>query len=97
MKQQIIDFLVENGFSAAPQENQYMKRVRRVASEAIVNGERHVEYSTLEIRIEFIGDCWEGNSETDNHPLTQWKLRINGEDHGDFLVHDLEEFKNIFR
>lgn len=97
MKDTIIDYLVKNGFSAAPQENQYVKKVRKAASETIINGEHHIEYQTLEIRFEFIGDCWEGNSETDNHPLTQWKLRVNGEDQGDFLVHDLQEFKNIFK
>ena len=97
MKQEIIDYLVENGFCAAPEADQYIKKMRKAVGEAIVNGEHHVEYQVMEIRFEFIGDCWEGNSETDNHPLTQWKLLVNGEDIGDFLIHDLDEFKKTFR
>ena len=73
MKQQIIDYLVENGFSATLIENQYIKKVRTAAGEAVVNGEHHVEYKIVELKFEFIGDGWEGKSEEDNQPLTQWK------------------------
>lgn len=95
MKQKIIDYLIANGFVAAA-ENQYTKKVHKPVGETIVNGHHHIEYKDIEIIIEYIGDGWEGKSETENKPLTQWKLLINGNDQGDFLVHDLEEFKNTF-
>lgn len=94
MKQKIIDFLIANGFILDSTENKYTKKIHKQVGETIINGQHHIEYKDVKITIEYIGDGWEGISETINRPLTQWKVFINGNDQGDFLVHDLEEFKN---
>lgn len=97
MKNEIIEYLLSRGFVPAAEIDRYERKMRKAVQEVIMNGERHVEYQTIVLAFLFIGDGWEGNSETDNHPLTQWKFLVNDFDQGDFLVHDLEEFKNIFR
>lgn len=96
MKDEIVAYLLENGFTPA-QENVWVSKMKKAVGETIVNGEHHVEYQLVELKFEFIGDGWEGKSEEDNKLLTQWKFYINCHDEGDFLVHDLKEFKNIFR
>jgi hypothetical protein len=95
MKEEIENYLIECGFTQQS-DDVYTKQLKRQVGEMVVNGEHKIQVETLEFYIQYIGECWEGNSETDNHPLTQWKLIIQDEDHGDFLVHDAAEFKEIF-
>jgi hypothetical protein len=94
MLEEIQKYLKELGF--VQEENKYTKMFQKQVGEYIVNGERFVQMQEMEFCLEYLGEGWEGNSETDNKPLTQWKLSINEEDVGEFLVHDIEEFKKTF-
>ena len=94
MLEEIQKYLKELGF--VQEENKYTKTFQKQVGESIVNGERFVQMQEIEFCLEYVGEGWEGNSETDNHPLTQWKLSINNQDIGEFLVHDIEEFKQTF-
>jgi len=94
MLEEIQKYLKELGF--VQEENKYTKMFQKQVGESIVNGERFVQMKEIEFCLEYLGEGWEGNSETDNKPLTQWKLSINKEDVGEFLVHDIEEFKKTF-
>lgn len=95
MKEEIEKYLIECGFTQQNGDT-YAKQLKRRVGEFVINGERRIQVEPVDIKIQYIGDGWEGNSETDNRPLTQWKLIIKDEDNGDFLVHDLAEFKEIF-
>lgn len=94
MKQEIIDYLIELGF--VQDGEKFTKIFQRKVGEVVINNEHKVQIEQMEFCIEYVGEGYEGNSEQDNHPLTQWKLSINGEEHGEFLVHDADEFKSIF-
>ena len=96
MKDEIVAYLLENGFTSA-QENVWVSKMRKAVCETIVNGEHHVEYQIVELKFEFVGNGWEGRSEEDSKPLTQWNFLVNDYSQGEFLIHDLDEFKNIFR
>ena len=96
MRQAIENYLLENGFQKV-KDDLYQKNLQRRVGEIVLNGEHRVQVETLEFCIQYIGEGWEGESEENNNPLTQWKLIIADEDHGDFLVHDINEFKQIFR
>lgn len=96
MKEEIENYLLEECGFEKVKDDLYRKNFQRRVGEVIVNGEHKIQVEELEFCIEYIGEGYEGNSETDNHPLTQWKITINGEEHGEFLVHDAEEFKSIF-
>lgn len=95
MRQEIEDYLLECGFEKINTDT-YKKEFQRPVGEVIMNGERKIQIEQLEFCIQYVGEGWEGESEENNKPLTQWKLIIGGEDHGDFLIHDADEFKQIF-
>ena len=95
MKEEIVNYLLDNGFVYAG-NNKFNKLTKRAVGEVIMNGEHKIQYETVKIQMEYIGESWEGTSEEDSNPLTQWKLYVNKEDLGDFLVHDLEEFQFYF-
>lgn len=95
MKEEIEKYLIECGYTKQDGDT-YYKQLKRKVGEMIVNGQRRVQVETVDTKIQYIGDGWEGNSETDNNPLTQWKLIMQDEEQFDFLVHDVSEFKEIF-
>lgn len=92
---EIQEYLLQNGF--VQDENKFIKQVQQKAGEMIVNGHRQIQVRKVEIAIEFIGDGYEQTEGYDKIPLTQWNLHVNDEDHGDFLIHDVDEFKQIFK
>ena len=95
MKEEIEKYLIECGYTKQDGDT-YYKQLKRKVGEMIVNGQRRVQVEVVDTKIQYIGDGWEGNSETDNRPLTQWKLIMQDEEQCDFLVHDVAEFKEIF-
>lgn len=96
MREEIEKYLLEECGFEKIKEDLYKKNFHRQVGEVIVNGEHKIQMEILEFCIQYIGEAWEGESEENSNPLTQWKLIIQNEDHGDFLIHDVNEFKEIF-
>ena len=90
MYDQIVQFLKAQGF--IQREDLFVKATRVIAGEMIINGNHQLQYRDVCIGVKYIGEGWEGNSETDNNPLTQWSIS-DGNYVQQVLVHDLEEFK----
>lgn len=90
MYNQIVQFLKSQGF--IQREDLFVKATRVVAGEMIINGHHQIQYRDVYFGVKYIGEGWEGNSETDNHPLTQWGIS-DGNSVQEILVHDLDEFK----
>ena len=96
MKQQIENFLIEDGFHKVD-ENTYEQQVQRQGQIVVINGVQQSTKGQLSVlRFSYIGECWEGNSETDNNKLTQWQLLVDDNVSPEILVHDLDEFINVF-
>lgn len=96
MKQQIENFLIENGFYKVD-ENTYEQEVQRQGQIVVINGVQQPTKGQVSIfRFLYIGEGWEGNSETDNNKLTQWQLSVDDNFSPEILVHDLDEFINVF-
>ena len=94
MYDQIVQFLKSQGF--IQREDLFVKAIRVVSGEMIINGNHQIQYRDVYIGVKYIGEGWEGNSETDNHPLTQWCIS-DGNYVQQVLVHDIEEFKEYLR
>lgn len=96
MKQQIENFLIENGFYKVD-ENTYEQEVQRQGQIVVINGVQQPTKGHMSVfRFLYIGEGWEGNSETDNNKLTQWQLSVDDNFSPEILVHDLDEFINVF-
>lgn len=96
MKQQIENFLLENGFQKV-NETEYVQVVNRQGRIVVINGVRQqTQNEVTEFKFTYIGEGYEGNSETDNNKLTQWKLSVDDNESPEFLVHDLNEFMQVF-
>ena len=94
MKQQIENFLIENGFHKVD-ENTYEQQVQRQGQIVVINGVQQSTKGYMSVlRFSYIGEGWEGNSETDNNKLTQWQLLVDDNVSPEILVHDLDEFIN---
>lgn len=95
MKTQIENFLLENGFTKTS-ENTYEQHVRRPGQIVVINGVRQETGMTESVfKFTYIGEGYEG-SEEHHHKLTQWSLQVDDNFSPEFLVHDLEEFKEVF-
>lgn len=75
----------------------FTKTLEQVVSQMIINGASREKKAKILIVFKYIDESWIGNSEEDSLKLTQWRLTINSEDQGDFLIHDKYEFKEIFK
>ena len=95
MRVAIEEYLFQNGFFR--DEDMYTKVVRQKVGEVVINGQRQIQTKNVEIAITFIGEGWIGEDANHSEPTTQWNLKINGEDQGDFIVNDADEFKQIFK
>lgn len=95
MRVAIEEYLFQNGFLR--DEDVYTKVAQKKVGEIIINGQRQIQTQNVEIAITFIGEGWIGEDENNSEPTTQWNLKVNGEDHGDFIVEDADEFKQIFK
>ena len=95
MRVAIEEYLFQNGFDKY--DDVYTKIVKQKVGEVVINGQRQIQTKNAEIKITFIGEGWIGKDENNSEPTTQWNLKVNGEDHGDFIVNDADEFKQIFK
>ena len=96
MKQQIENFLIANGFHKVD-ENTYEQQVQRQGQIVVINGVQQPTKGYMSVlRFSYIGEGWEGNSETDNNKLTQWQFFVDDNVSPEILVHDLDEFINVF-
>ena len=96
MKQQIENFLIANGFHKVD-ENTYEQQVQRQGQIVVINGVQQPTKGYMSVlRFSYIGEGWEGNSETDNNKLTQWQFLVDDNVSPEILVHDLDEFINVF-
>lgn len=95
MRVAIEEYLFQNGFIC--DEDVYTKVVQQKVGEMIINGQRQIQTQNVEIAITFVGEGWIGEDENNSEPTTQWNLKVNGEDRGDFIVNDADEFKQIFK
>lgn len=95
MKQEIENLLLTSNF--VKKDNTFVKIIEQVVSQIVINGVPHAKKEKIEIKFEYVGDGWVGNSEEDSLLLTQWKLTIGNEEHDEFLIHDKYEFEDIFK
>ena len=95
MKQEIIDYLLSKGFSQNGDVFTFV--MKRPIGEYIINGQRNIRYQDTEIHIKYIYEGWEGNSEEDSIPITQWSIAVQGETATEFIIHGLEEFKEMIK
>ena len=94
MIDEITNILTDLGF--AKEDDVFSKVERRVVGRTIVNNQVHEEVQDVHIQIEYLGDGWIGNSESDNHPTEGFKLKVNNYDMGDVWVSCAEDFKQSF-
>lgn len=92
---EIVEYLLQNGFTE--DGDTFTKIGQQKTGEMIVNGHRQIQVQKVEIKITFIGNGWIGESEENSDVTTQWNLSVNGIDQGDFIVNNVEEFKQIFK
>ena len=95
MIQQIEEYLLSKGFSKYG--NRYTKILTKQVGEMIINGQHKIQTQDIEIVLELVYQGWEGVSETDNKPITQWRIEQNGQDVFEIIIHDFDEFKNTFK
>lgn len=95
MKQEIIDYLLSKGFSQNGDVFTFV--MKRPIGEYIINGQRNIRYQDTEIQIKYIYEGWEGNSEEYSIPITQWSIAVQGETATEFIIHGLEEFKEMIK
>ena len=95
MLQQIEEYLFSKGFSK--DGNLYKKTLTKKVGEMIINGQHQIQTQDIEIVLELVYQGWEGVSETDNQPITQWRIEQNGQDLFEIVIHDFDEFKETFK
>lgn len=95
MKQEIENLLLMSNFDK--NRDTFTKTLEQAVSQMIINGIPHEKKAKIPIVFKYIGESWIGNSEEDSLKLTQWRLTINDEEQGEFLIHDKYEFKEIFK
>lgn len=94
MTAEIENILTDLGF--VKEDNVFSKTEKKVVGCTIVNNEVRDEVRNVNIQIEYIGDGWIGNNETDNKPTAGYKLMFNGQDVGDVWVESAKDFKQFF-
>lgn len=94
MYDEIDKYLLDNTFRKL--DNIYDKRKNVVGGYISINGQKMAQTKEMLVEIEYIGGGWIGESEEVNAPLTQWAIRINSVPNDEFLVYNLEEFKQLF-
>ena len=95
MLQQIEEYLFSKGFSK--DGSLYKKTLTKKVGEMIINGQHQIQTQDIEIVLELVYQGWEGVSETDSQPITQWRIEQNGQDLFEIVVHDFDEFKETFK
>ena len=94
MTDEIENILTDLGF--VKEDNIFSKLEERVVGRTIVNNQVHNETQKVNIQIEYIGDGWIGENETNNKPTAGYKLSVNGQDMGDVWVDSAKDFKQFF-
>ena len=94
MFDEIDKYLLDNTFRKL--DNVYDKHKQVVGGYISINGQKMAQTKDTLIEIEYIGDGWIGESEEVCEPLTQWTIRVDSVPNDEFLVYNLEEFKQLF-
>lgn len=94
MINEIDKYLVDNSFRKL--DKVYNRRKKVVGGYISINGQKMAQTKDTLVEIEYIGDGWIGESEEVCVPLTQWTIRIDSVPNDEFLVYNLEEFRQLF-
>lgn len=92
MNAEIESYLVsERGFTK--DENIFTKINKVVVGETIVNGQVYKQTQDIKLQVEYIGDGWIGENETNNTPLEGYTFSANDLKITDIWIMDLNDLK----
>ena len=94
MVDEITNILTDLGF--VKEDDVFTKTEKRVVGRTIINNQVREEAQNIKIDIEYIGDGWIGENETNNKPTAGYKLSVNDQDMGDVWVSCVNDFKQFF-
>lgn len=94
---QIFDYLQTQGFSMLD-DITATKKETKVVQQMVINGQAMNKTADVITTFIYVDEGYIENIDGTAHMvMTQWKLLINDEDNGDWMVESLDDFRKTFK